>query len=109
VCGPGAFVVLKALAFRSRGEAKDAYDLYYVIRNYGAGVSDVASRLSALLPEPEAEMALGILREDFASSEHLGPTRVARFVGDESDVALRQDVVAFVIELLDRIDRLAEG
>ena len=28
-CGPGAFVVLKALAFRLRGENKDAYDLVY--------------------------------------------------------------------------------
>ncbi len=28
VCDAGAFVVLKALAFRSRGENKDAYDLY---------------------------------------------------------------------------------
>ena len=27
VCGPGAFTVLKALAFRNRGENKDAYDL----------------------------------------------------------------------------------
>ena len=30
VCGPGAFVVLKALAFRRRGENKDAYDLVFV-------------------------------------------------------------------------------
>jgi hypothetical protein len=28
VCGPGAYVVLKALAVRNRGENKDAYDLY---------------------------------------------------------------------------------
>jgi predicted nucleotidyltransferase len=40
VCGPGAFVVLKALAFRTRGENKDAYDLYYVIRNYDCQVVD---------------------------------------------------------------------
>ena len=32
MCGPGAFVVLKALAFRDRGEPKDAYDLVYVLR-----------------------------------------------------------------------------
>ena len=37
VCGPGAFVVLKALAFEIRGENKDAYDLYYLVRNYGGG------------------------------------------------------------------------
>jgi hypothetical protein len=36
VCGAGAYVVLKALAFDSRGENKDAYDLYYVVRNFGS-------------------------------------------------------------------------
>ena len=45
VCGQGAFVVLKALAFRKRGENKDAYDLYYHIRNYGSGVEDIAKAL----------------------------------------------------------------
>jgi hypothetical protein len=33
-----AYVVLKALAFDSRGENKDAYDLFYVVRNYGVGL-----------------------------------------------------------------------
>ena len=45
VCGAGAFVVLKALAFHIRGENKDAYDLSYLLRNYGRGVSDVAAQL----------------------------------------------------------------
>ena len=35
VCDAGAFVVLKSLAFDGRGENKDAYDPYYVIRNRG--------------------------------------------------------------------------
>jgi len=38
VCGPGAFVALKALAFKARGFSKDAYDLFYVVRNYGRGL-----------------------------------------------------------------------
>jgi len=29
-CGPGAYVVVESLAFRNRGENKDAYDLIYV-------------------------------------------------------------------------------
>jgi hypothetical protein len=41
VCGAGAFVVLKALAFDGRGANKDAYDLYFILRNYGAGLHDV--------------------------------------------------------------------
>lgn len=41
VSGPGAFVVLKGLAFRLRGENKDAYDLVYVLLEYGNGLDDV--------------------------------------------------------------------
>jgi hypothetical protein len=52
VCDAGAYVVLKALAFDSRGENKDAYDLFYIVRNYGGGVDDVAvncTRCSTIL------------------------------------------------------------
>jgi hypothetical protein len=33
VCGPGAYIVLKALALKLRGKNKDAYDLYYYRRH----------------------------------------------------------------------------
>jgi hypothetical protein len=58
VCDAGAYVVLKALAFDSRGANKDAYDLYYVVRNYGAGPTDVASKLRPLLDDTDAQRAL---------------------------------------------------
>lgn len=103
VCGPGAFVVLKALAFQNRGKPKDAYDLYYVIRNFGSGVAEVAARLGSLLPAPEVETALGVLRADFTAPDLTGPRRVAQFVDDESDDVLRQDVVGFVEELLRQV------
>jgi hypothetical protein len=47
-------VVLKALAFERRGENKDAYDLFSMIRNYGRSVEDLAARLRplALCAEP---------------------------------------------------------
>jgi len=58
VCGPGAFVVLKALAFDQRGESKDADDLYFVIRNYGRGVDDVYRCLGPVLKEAETKRRL---------------------------------------------------
>ncbi len=45
VCGPAAFVALKALAFADRAEPKDAFDLSYVIRHWPGGASDIAERL----------------------------------------------------------------
>ena len=102
VCGPGAYVVLKALAFSHRGENKDAYDLYYVVRNYGAGVDDVASRLKPLLDDSSAGEAVRILNEDFREHDGVGPRRVAEFLMGTPDDEIQADVVGFVRQLLDR-------
>jgi len=100
VCGPGAFVVLKALAFRQRGENKDAYDLYYILRHYGASVEDVAARLRALTDDADAQRAVGYLREDFAEIDSTGPVRAATFLGRTQDEGFRADITGLVARLL---------
>ena len=101
VCGPGAFVVLKALAFRHRGENRDAYDLFYHIRNFGSGVHEVADALKPMLTEKEAKESLEILKEDFTEYESVGPVRVAQFITGSNDDGIQADVVGFVRKLLD--------
>ena len=103
VCDAGAYVVLKALAFDSRGENKDAYDLYYVVRNYGDGPTDVASKLQPLLDDPDAQRALAILARDFSQPDSVGPMRVAAFVTGANDDDLQADVVGFIGQLLARV------
>jgi hypothetical protein len=100
VCGPGAFIVLKALAFGARGENKDAYDLYYVIRNYGSGVDDILTHLKPILFEQEAQKALQILNRDFSEPNGLGPRRVTQFLHAGPNDELQADVAGFVRELL---------
>lgn len=102
VCGPGAFVVLKALAFRNRGENKDAYDLVYLLQNYGSGVGDVADHLKPLLGSPVAQEALTVLRNDFREARLTGPMRVAAFLGSPGDAAICADAAGAVRELLRR-------
>ena len=102
VCGPGAFVVLKALAFKGRGERKDAYDLFYLIRNFGSGIADVAACLRPLLTYPETQDALRILRQDFLDQDGIGPRRVAEFLHGGPDAETQADVVGFVRGLLER-------
>ena len=101
VCGPGSFVVLKALAFRNRRENKDAYDLYYHIRNYGEGVQNVAIALKQLLQEKEAKRALQILNEDFTEHDGVGAVRVAQFITGGKDAGIQADVIGFVRQLID--------
>lgn len=102
VCGPGAYVVLKAIAFRLRGENKDAYDLYYLLKNYGSGIDDVANRLKPMLEDSSASQAIDILKGDFQSHDGLGPRRVAEFISRVPDNEIQADVVGFVGELLKR-------
>jgi len=96
VCEAGAYVVLKALAFRSRGENKDAYDLLYLLRNYGRGPEDVAALLRPLIDDKSAQNALSYLREDFLDPENIGPRRVAEFLYGRPDPDIQADTVGFV-------------
>ena len=81
VCGPGAFVVLKALAFHDRTEPKDAFDLVYVLRRWPGGVANIIERLGTHVSKaPEmVRTALRKLQDDFASVDHIGPRRAAAF------------------------------
>ena len=100
VCGAGAYIILKALAFGIRGENKDAYDLFYVVRNYGMGVGDVADALRPLLGDDSTKQALEVLQRDFLDHNGLGPRRVAEFLALGPYETLQADVVGFIGELL---------
>jgi hypothetical protein len=100
VCGAGAFLVLKALAFDSRGENKDAYDLHYVMKHYGDSLADVAARLKSLRDSPHANRALAVLARDFTDVEGVGARRVSEFLMGGSDDEMLADVVGLVMEVL---------
>jgi len=104
VCGPAAFVVLKALAFEGRGENKDAYDLFYVLKHFGNEVDEIADRLVPLLDAPEAARALEILARDFADTAGVGPRRVAEFLAGGPDDAMQADTVGLVREFLAAVE-----
>ena len=87
-------MVLTALAFEGRGENKDAYDLIYILQNYGDGIADVYSRLQPLLTSPTARQALAILERDFATVDSVGSLRIAGFLGDQQDETIRADARA---------------
>ena len=105
VCGSGAFIALKALAFRERGENKDAYDLYYLLRYYGTGIDAFADRLRPLLDDAAAQSAPGVLREDFTEHDAVGARRAAAFLNaGQPDDEIQADVVGFATRLLERLD-----
>lgn len=105
VCGPAAYIVLKALAFSLRGENKDAYDLFYVIRNFGTAVQEVADLFRPILDDTHTEEAISILRRDFTAHNGLGPRRVAQFLTGEPDDTIQAEVVGHIDSLLRALGR----
>lgn len=81
VCGPAAFVVLKALAFGDRAEPKDAYDLVYVIRHTTGRGPAIADRLRVHAERHRSVVhrAITLLARDFDAPDALGPRRAAQF------------------------------
>jgi hypothetical protein len=103
VCGVGAFIVLKALAVKNRRKIKDAYDLFYVVRNHGSSVTDVAQCVQPHLEDKHARDALDIIRDNFLDYDAIGPSRVADFVYRRPDDELQAEVVAWMRDLLDEL------
>jgi hypothetical protein len=104
VCGPAAFVVLKALAFGDRAEPKDAYDLVYVIRHTPERGHAIAERLRAHAEHDHdtVSRALALLARDFDAPDNLGPSRAADFMlaAPQDRDADAADAHGFVDDLL---------
>jgi hypothetical protein len=105
VCGPAAFIAMKALALRGRGENKDAYDLSYLLLNHPVGIGAIGARLSSLLSEVEAVEAVGYLKQDFASRDDVGPRRVAEFRYGARDEDAETDAWHAVRDLIDLLPK----
>ena len=103
VCGPGALVILKALAFDNRGQNKDAHDLIYVLE--AAGLDEVAGRIKTFPASVHLDKALDVLRSKFLRADGVGPVRVAQFRGDAGE-AVRADAAGPVRELLRKLGRV---
>lgn len=101
ICGPGAFLAIKALTYRRRNLDKDAYDLVYVLRNFGRSAADIFPYLAPLMSKfSEARQALDILEHDFANPNDDGPLAVARFLYQRPDDNLQADIAGDVRSLL---------
>lgn len=107
VCGPAAFVVLKAFAMRGRKKEKDAYDLAYVVRNWDRGPEAVAERWAAIADHPAAAAALDIVRYDFAHERRAGPGRASRFLFQSVVPTYVAEVVGDLQRFLVAVDRSA--
>ena len=82
------YFVMKASAM-GRGKAKDAYDLYFLIKHYQTGVDGLAKLFEDYKDSKIILQMKEKLAEKFASPNHAGPADVAAFLDleDEEEIA----------------------
>lgn len=85
VCSVPALLAMKGHALQNRLKQKDAYDIYYCIRNYPDGIAALALACQPLLGHDSAVAGYGYIGGKFDSADGFGPTCVRRFV-EESQI-----------------------
>lgn len=78
-----ALLAMKGFALGGRKKDKDAYDIYYCVRNYQGGVEALVVDCLPLMEDEEALRAFKIIAEKFVERDYYGPESVARFAERE--------------------------
>ena len=81
VCSIPALLAMKGHALHGRLKQKDAYDIYYCIRNYPDGIDALAEACRPML-ERERRTGLSLYRGEVRDGRGFGPTCVRHFVED---------------------------
>jgi hypothetical protein len=82
VCSIPALLAMKGHAMEGRYKQKDAYDIYYCIRNYPGGPEALAEACRPLLDHASGTAGYRFIAGKFDAVEGFGPTCVRRFVED---------------------------
>ncbi len=59
---------------------KDAYDIYYSVRNYPGGAAKLGKDCKPLLEDPIAAEGFRLLASKFGAREDFGPATVRKFL-----------------------------
>ncbi len=75
-----ALLAMKGFAIHGRHKQKDAYDIYYCVRNYPGGPGALAEVCKPLLEVKDGKTGFSRIAEKFDTIEGYGPTSVCKFV-----------------------------
>jgi len=99
------YLVMKTAAL-GRGKAKDAYDIYFLIKHYHGGAEQLAKEFSGCSDTRIVREMKAKLSGKFASANHAGPVDVANFMdlSDKEEIEMtRRDAFEQVRALLSMI------
>ena len=80
-----AFLAMKGFAINGRLKRKDAYDIYFCIRNYPGGFEQLAQECRYVLATEEGKQGYKHIADKFSRLDGFGPVSVRRFV-ENTDV-----------------------
>jgi hypothetical protein len=75
-----ALLVMKGYALVQRDKKKDAYDIYFSVRNFPGGPGRLAEECRRLLDDPVAREGLANIAAKFDGADGFGPTTVRMFL-----------------------------
>lgn len=81
-----AFLAMKGYAIKGRDKPKDAYDIYYSIRNFPGGVDAIATATRPFLNFDSALEGYRRIGEKFAKLDFYGPANVRKFVEESGEL-----------------------
>lgn len=79
-----ASLVMKGYALVGRDKKKDAYDIYYSVRNYPGGPERLADDCRALLGNEIARKGFGHVASKFNAADDFGPQTVRAFLAESA-------------------------
>lgn len=82
VCSIPALLAMKGYALAGRHKQKDAYDIYYCVRNFPGGIEALAQACRPVLELGSGEQGFLHIDQKFDVVSGYGPTSVRRFVED---------------------------
>ena len=99
------YLVMKTAAM-GRGKAKDAYDIYFLLKHYAGGAKELSKEFDDSRDLPTIKEMKQKLSEKFASENHAGPVDVSDFmmIEDQEEIEMtRRDAYEQVRSLLELI------
>ena len=75
-----ALLAMKGYAIDNRLKRKDAYDIYYSVRNFPGGIEALVETTRPLLDVKTARKGYRLISGKFRNIEDFGPTSVRKFV-----------------------------
>jgi hypothetical protein len=106
VAGIVPFIIMKGMALSDRMKAKDAWDIWFCLKNYPGGLGALVDAFRPHIKNKLVAEGLRKIREKFTSPNHVGPKWVADFdeIDDQETRELRiRDAYERVQDLLVRL------